>query len=301
MPYCWPLRAFVRVSGRQLHERGVESQCAGRQGESIIEVGAQIRDLTGAINQRPGATRAGKIIPGVVGADGWYHYGLPVVLVETLHTQQRGDVHRAPDHPLGNQHILRAGGGLQSRHQVERIDDVDAIANEVGFSPVEHLIADTNVEGRTSRSPANTHVQLTQVGVLTHAVACVLGQRRTLRAVVFHFEVVERTAPGEHADTAGRQCQLAVDADHVGDQTGFEVQVAVVDVGVDPGAAVGSGNDARITILQANGHAVGHGDVENAFDVVVLETAGAERAGRQGDDHQNRAIHGVRVACGRRR
>ena len=93
-----------------------------------------------------------------------------VVLVVALDGHLLGQVRGRPQHALGDLDVARRARRSEGRHEIQRVHDLHAEAQEGALAPVEHLVPHAQLHGHAADLEARVEVIVEQLGVLADVV-----------------------------------------------------------------------------------------------------------------------------------
>ena len=191
---------------------------------------------------------------------------LPLDLVEALDGEHVGRRHRGRGHPHRHQRLAQLRARQPELAHVEGVDGVDPVLDEGALAPVEHVLAEPEVDGRVAGIERSGHVEIEHLEVLRHPILRVGVQVGALPRPVLVLEVDEPGHAGEGPEAAGADVEVAGELGGVADQAAVVVEVAVV--------VVGLGRQLGIALGDAVGQAVGDRRIQAPLDLPVAELDG---------------------------
>lgn len=186
-----------------------------------------------------------------------------------------GQALRDVEHVDRNQAFLDLGAGTTECGNVDRVDRVDAAADEGAFTPTDHLLAQTH----GARLIGNRIVVVDEgvedlpAGRLGALFAVAVADVLELAAFILEFEVVPVFATDEHAGVAVLQFEVMDTLEDF--REGFaalEVGVAVIGGLRQAVAAVVDADEVLVRALSRPTGTDRQGRVELAFDFTDVET-----------------------------
>ena len=198
---------------------------------------------------------------------------LPGELVEARHRQGIGRRDLRRGHPDGQQRFAQFRARLAELAHVEGVDGGDAVRDEGALPPVEHVLAEAQVDGRVADFERGGDIRVEQPDIAAHALLRLLAQPGAVPLAVPVLEVDEAGGPDERAEPAGLDVEVGGELGDVADNTPVVVEVAVV--------AVGLAGERPVAVLDPEGHALGDRGIDAPLDLAAAELHRARRRGLQ--------------------
>jgi len=195
----------------------------------------------------------------------------PLELIEALEGQVVGETDLESDRRDRIHHVAHLCAGDAGLGNVDGVDGVEAVADEDAFTPVEHLVADSNGKREL------THVEIAaDVGIqyLDGVPGILQGfprQGRTPGVVGGHGVIVKIKCAAEEPQVARVELQFMRDFDVGRDEIALiVVEIAVVFVEGGRVAAVGDGDHGLVPPLSPNRRTDRDGGVEIPRDATLV-------------------------------
>ena len=219
----------------------------------------------------------------------------PVELIESLEGQVLADAGLDVDRRNRYEPVPQLGAGDAESGDVDRIDRVDAVADEDALAPAHHLVAGAHRHRGSRDVEIAGYISVPQHDVAADEFLRIVRQGRTVGLPVHHRVVVEVESPAEEAEVLPLQQQLVRHLHVGGDEFALVVvEVAVVAVDRVRGTAVGEADQAVVPVPGPNRGADRKGRVERARDAGLvarqidrIRLLGDHRAGQHQQDERS--------------
>ena len=198
---------------------------------------------------------------------------LPDELVEARDRERVGRRGLRRGHPDGEQRLAQLRTRQPELAHVERVDGVDAVGDEGALPPVQHVLAEPEIDGRAARLERDGDVGVEHADVAPHPLLGLVAQLGALQLAVPVLVVDEARGPDERAEPVGPEVDIGGELGRVGDDAAVVVEIAVV--------AVGLAGQRPVALPDAEGHALGDRGVDAPPVPAVAELDRARRRGFQ--------------------
>jgi hypothetical protein len=151
-------------------------------------------------------------------------------LIESLHGHALREVGDAPEHALAHEEVAGGRGGLRQGHQVDRVDDVDAEAQEAALAPVDDLVSEPELDRHVAEVEVRSEVGVLEIRTAADGPTAVAAQVRAPPATPLVLEIVEAVAADEGPEVLPAQGHLGRPPQLIRDDPRVVVEVPVVEV-----------------------------------------------------------------------